>query len=149
MLGDLLNSVKKKSAEMKAGVLKFRNKDFLSAAAAGSVLIARADGSISADEKKKMIALITHNDALKVFDTADVIKVFNEYLGYFEFDADVGNSKAFDSLNKIRGDDAQCRTLMRLVIAIAAADGDFDADEKIVAKKVATELGLNASEFDI
>ncbi|MFT6386917.1 MAG: tellurite resistance protein TerB [Cellvibrionaceae bacterium] len=149
MLNDLINSVKKKSSELKAGVLKFKNKDFLSACAAGSVLIARADGDVSSEEKKKMIALITHNEALSVFDTADVIKVFNEYLGYFDFDADVGDSKACEALNKIRGDDVQCRTLMRLVIAIAAADGDFDADEKVVAKKVAAELNLNASEFNI
>lgn len=149
MLGSLLDSVKKKATELKTGVLQFKNKNFLNACAAGSVLIARADGDISSEEKKKMMALITHNDALSVFDQGDVIKVFNEYLGYFDFDADVGDSKSCEALNKIRGDDAQCRTLMRLVVAIAAADGDFDADEKIVAKKVAVELGLTPSEFDL
>tara|TARA_B100000767_G_scaffold57608_1_gene53408 strand:+ start:948 stop:1397 length:450 start_codon:yes stop_codon:yes gene_type:complete len=149
MLGSLLDSVKKKASELKTGVLQFKNRSFLNACAAGSVLIARADGSISTQEKQKMMALITHNEALSVFDQADVIKVFNEYLGYFDFDVDVGDSKSCEALNKIRGDSSQCRTLMRLVIAIAAADGNFDADEKIMAKKVALELGLTPFEFDL
>jgi tellurite resistance protein TerB len=148
MLDSLLDSVKKKASELKKGALQFKNKNFLKACAAGSVLIARADGDISSQEKQKMMALITHNEELKVFDQADVIKVFNEYLGYFEFDVDVGESKSCEALNKIRSDNTQCRTLMRLVIAIAAADGNFDSDEKIIAKKVALELGLIPSEFD-
>jgi tellurite resistance protein TerB len=149
MLSNFLNKAKEKALELKSGVLQFKNKNFLNAAAAGSVLIARADGDISSEEKQKMMALISHNEALSVFDQAEVIKVFNEYLGYFEFDVDVGNSKSCEALNKIRGDDVQCRTLTRLVLAIAAADGDFDADEKVVAKKVAIELGLNPAEFDL
>ncbi len=149
MLSNLINTVKSKASELKTGVLQYKNKNFLNAMASGSVLIARADGNISSDEKQKMMALITNNDALSVFEQADVIKVFNEYLGYFEFDIDVGNSKAYEALNKIRGDDIQCRTLMRLTLAIASADGDFDDDEKVIARKVAVELGLTPSEFDL
>lgn len=149
MLSNFMNTLKTKGAELKSSVLQFKNKKFLNAMAAGSVLIARADGNISSSEKSKMLALITSNDALSVFDQSEVIKVFNEYLGYFEFDADVGNSKACEALNKIRGDDLQCRTLMRLTLAIAVADGDFDADEKVVARKVALELGLPPEEFDL
>ena len=149
MLGNILNTVKNKVTELKGSLMQFKNKTFLNAMAAGSVLIARADGNISSDEKKKMMNLITSNDALSVFDSADVIKVFNEYLGYFDFDEDVGSSKSYEALNKIRGDAVQCRTLMRLTISIAAADGDFDADEKAIARKVAIELGLEPSEFDL
>jgi tellurite resistance protein TerB len=149
MLGELLAKSKQKASELKTSVLQFKNKSFLNACAAGSALIARADGEISAEEKQKMLALISNNDVLSVFEQAEVIKVFQEYLGYFEFDEDVGNSKACEALNKIRGDDTQCRTLMRLVIAIASSDGDFDEDEKAVARRVAIELGLNAMEFEL
>ena len=149
MLTNIWKSMQEKAGGLKTNILQYKNRGFLNSMAAGSVLIARADGNIDDNEKQKMLALITTNDSLSIFDKAEVIKVFNEYLGYFDFDADVGNSKACEALNKIRGDDLQCRTLMRLVIAIATADGTFDDDEKVIARKVSIELGLTPSEFDL
>ncbi len=144
-----ISSVKQKSNELKDEVLKFKNKKFLNAATAGTALIALADGDVSSEEKKKMLKIIESNDALSVFKTADVIKSFNEFLGNFEFDQDVGESKAFEALNLLKGDDVACRTVMRLILSIAAADGVFDDNEKAVAVKVACELGLNAADFEL
>ena len=96
-----------------------------------------------------MLKIIESNDALSVFKTADVIGSFNDYLNNFEFDQDVGESKAFEALNLLKGDDVACRTVMRLILSIAAADGVFDDNEKAVAVKVARELGLNAADFEL
>lgn len=149
MLNKLWKSAKEAAQDLKTSALQFKNKKFMNAMAAGSVLIARADGNISSEEKSKMMRMIGSNEALSVFDTDAVIKVFNEYLGYFEFDVDVGETKAYEALNTIRGDEVQCRTLMRLIIAIAKADGDFDSSEKAIAKKIAIEIGVNASDFEL
>jgi tellurite resistance protein TerB len=149
MLNKLWKGAKEAAQDLKTSALQFKNKKFMNAMAAGSVLIARADGNISSEEKSKMMRMIGSNEALSVFDTDAVIKVFNEYLGYFEFDADVGETKAYEALNTIRGDEVQCRTLMRLIIAIAEADGDFDSSEKAIAKKIAIEIGVNASDFEL
>jgi tellurite resistance protein TerB len=138
-----------KAIDLKTNILQYKNKRFLNSVAAGSVLIARADGHIDNNEKEKMLTLVSSNDSLSVFDKTEVTKAFNEYLSYFEPDADVGNSKAFEALNKIRGDNAQCRTLMRLVMAIASADGSFDDSEKTIARKIAIELDLPPADFDI
>jgi tellurite resistance protein TerB len=145
----ICKGAKEAAQDLKTSALQFKNKKFMNAMAAGSVLIARADGNISSEEKSKMMRMIGSNEALSVFDTDAVIKVFNEYLGYFEFDADVGETKAYEALNTIRGDEVQCRTLMRLIIAIAEADGDFDSSEKAIAKKIAIEIGVNASDFEL
>ena len=144
-----ISSVKQKSNELKDEVLKFKNKKFLNAATAGTALIALADGDVSSEEKKKMLKIIESNNALSVFKTADVISSFNEFLSNFEFDQDVGESKAFEALNLLKGDDVACRTVMRLILSIAAADGVFDDNEKAVASKVARELGLNPTEFEL
>jgi len=149
MLNKLWNGAKEAAQDLKTSALQFKNKKFMNAMAAGSVLIARADGNISSDEKSKMIRMIGSNETLSAFGTDDVIKVFNEYLGYFEFDTDVGETKAYEALNTIRGDDVQCRTLMRVIIVIAEADGDFDSSEKAIAKKIAVEIGVNASDFGL
>ncbi|MGB1237467.1 MAG: tellurite resistance TerB family protein [Pseudomonadales bacterium] len=144
-----LSSIKQKSNELKDEVLKFKNKKFLNAATAGTALIARADGDVSSDEKKKMLKIIESNDALSVFKTSDVIASFNEFLGNFDFDEDVGSSKAYEALNLLKGDDVACRTVMRLILSIAAADGVFDDDEKAVARKIALELGLDPAGFEL
>lgn len=149
MLKDFLDKAKVKAEELKNSALQYKNKSFLHACAAGSVLVARADGTVSQEERQKMMALIKSNDALSVFDQAEVIKVFNEYLGYFDFDVDVGNSKALDALNKIRTDQAQARTVMRLIIAIANSDGTFDNDERHIARQVAQELNVDPAEFGV
>ncbi|MFT5805817.1 MAG: tellurite resistance protein TerB [Moritella dasanensis] len=146
---NFLSGLKEKTNELKDEVLKFKNKNFLHAATAGSALIAMADGSIDSAEKQKMLKLIENNDALKVFKTSDVISSFTEFLNNFDFDKDVGESKACEALNRIKDNNVEARTVMRLILAIAASDGVFDQDEKIVAIKIAKELGLNPADFEL
>lgn len=144
-----LTGLKQKTNELKDEVLKFKNKNFLNAATAGSALIAMADGTLDAAEKQKMIRFIESNDALKVFKTTEVITSFKEYVDNFEFDKDIGESKAFEALNKLKGNEIACRTVMRLILSIAASDGVFDDSEKAVAKKIAVELGLTPADFEL
>lgn len=143
------DDLKNKANELKNDVLKFKNKDFLNAAMAGSALIAMADGSISAEEKQKMIKFIEHNDSLSVFTTSDVIKAFQDFVGQIEFDKDIGESKAYQALAKMKSNNEAARLLLRMIISIAASDGNFDKDEKKIAVKIAQELGLNPAEFEL
>ena len=144
-----LNQLKSKASELKNEAMKFKNKDFLSAAMAGSALIAMADGSITGEEKQKMIKFIESNDALSVFTTSDVIKAFQDFVGQLEFDKDIGEAKAYQALGKMKSNSEAARLLMRMIIAIASSDGNFDADEKKIAVKIAGELGINPAEFEL
>ncbi|NOQ36575.1 MAG: Tellurite resistance TerB [Methylococcaceae bacterium] len=146
---NFLNNVKDKMSELKTEALKFKNKEFLNAAMAGSALIALADGEISSSEKQKMVKFIESHDALSVFTTKDVIDAFQEFVSQIEFDKDIGDAKAYQAIAKLKGNDEASRLVMRMIISIAAADGNFDADEKVVALKIARELNLNAADFDL
>jgi tellurite resistance protein TerB len=146
---NFLSQLKSKANELKTDVLKFKNKDFLHAAMAGSALVAMADGSVSAEEKQKMIKFIEGHDALSVFTTSDVIKAFQEFVGQLEFDKDIGEAKAYQALGKMKSNAEAARLLIRMIIAIAASDGNFDASEKVVASKIARELGLNPADFEL
>ena len=73
----------------------------------------------------------------------------SEFLNNFDFDKDVGEAKACEALNRIQDKNVEARTVMRLILAIAASDGVFDQDEKIVAIKIAKELGLNPADFEL
>ncbi|MDD2724405.1 MAG: TerB family tellurite resistance protein [Methylovulum sp.] len=146
---NFLNQLKTKANELKTEALKFKNKDFLNAAMAGSALVAMADGSVSAEEKQKMIKFIEGHDALSVFTTSDVIKAFQDHVGQLEFDKDIGEAKAYQALGKMKSNSDAARLLIRMIIAIAAADGHFDETEKKVAAKIAKELGLNPADFEL
>ncbi len=146
---DFLNELKTKANELKTEALKFKNKEFLEAAMAGSALIAMADGKISSEEKQKMIKFIENHDALSIFTTSDVIKAFQDFVGQIEFDKDIGDAKAFLALGKMKSNVEAGRLLVRMIIAIASSDGNFDAQEQAVAAKIAKELALNPAEFGL
>jgi len=144
-----LSQLKTKANELKTEALKFKNKDFLNAAMAGSALVAMADGGISSEEKQKMIKFIESNDALSIFTTSDVIKAFQDFVGQLEFDKDIGEAKAYQAIGKMKSNTEASRLLVRMIIAIASSDGIFDNDEKKVAVKIAKELALDPSEFEL
>jgi tellurite resistance protein TerB len=146
---NFLSQLKSKANELKTEALKYKNKDFLNAAMAGSALIAMADGSISSTEKQKMIKFIESNDALSIFTTSDVIKAFQDFVGQLEFDKDIGEAKAYQAIGKMKSNTEASRLLVRMIISIASSDGDFDDDEKKIAVKIAKELGINPSEFEL
>ncbi|MCF7980012.1 MAG: tellurite resistance TerB family protein [Chromatiaceae bacterium] len=146
---NFLDNLKTKASELKNEALKFKNKDFMNAAVSGSVLIAMADGHISSDEKQKMMRFIENYEALSVFSSKDLIDSFQNIVTQIEFDKDLGESKAYESVRKMKSNDSAARLIMRLIIAIAGADGVFDDDEKRVARKLAMELNLNPAEFEL
>ena len=144
-----LSQLKSKANELKTEALKFKNKDFLNAAMAGSALVAMADGSVSSEEKQKMIKFIESHDALSIFTTSDVIKAFQDFVGQLEFDKDIGEAKAYEALGKMKSNAPASRLLVRMIIGIASSDGNFDDSEKKVAVRIARELGLEPSEFEL
>ncbi len=148
-LSDLMSNLKDKVGELKTEALKFKNKNFLNAAMAGSALLALADGEITPDEKKKMLKFIGNYEPLTVFKTTEIITAFGDFVTQLEFDQDLGEATAFEAIGKMKGNDPAARLIMRLVIAIGAADGDFDDYEKKMARRIVNELGLSAAEFEL
>ncbi|NMM28008.1 MAG: tellurite resistance TerB family protein [Glaciimonas sp.] len=146
---NFLNKLKTKANDLKTEALKYKNKDFLNASMAGSALIAMADGNISSEEKQKMIKFIESHDALSIFTTSEVIKAFQDFVSQIEFDKDIGEAKAYQALGKMKSNAEASRLLIRMIIAIAASDGNFDDTEKKVAIKIAKELAINPSEFEL
>lgn len=130
-------------------VTRFKNKEFLDATVAGCALIAAADGTIDAKEKETMAGFIQRNDALKVFDMAEVTKSFNKFTDNFTFNATIGKADALKAVGKIKTNTEAARVLVRVCCAIGMADGDFSAQEQTAVKEICVELGLNPSEFGL
>ena len=149
MINNFLNTAKEKLMSLKNEAMKFKSKEFLQASLAGSALIILADGSVDKEEKLKMMKFIEHNEALSIYDTSEVLTTFKEYLAVMEEDMDIGEAKAMAAISKIKNKEEQARLVMRMIIAIANADNDFDPDEKAMAVRIANELGLDPTDFDL
>lgn len=151
MFGKLFDAVKGAVSEISAGldaeIKKFTQREFLDAAIAVGYVISAADGEIDSDEKKKLRGFIERNEALSVFDSGKVTETFNKLGGEYDFDYDMGNEMAQNMIRQCRGNHDQAHLLMRLVVVIGRADGNFDDDEKAAGREVAGTLGMNPSDY--
>jgi len=117
---------------------------------AGSALVAYADGTVSAEEKQKLIGYLRTSDQLKVFDVNGIIKSFQRCVEKFEFDATIGTGEAMQAITKFKGK-PQAQLIVRVCCAIGAADGDgdFDERERAVVRRMCSELALNPADFSL
>ena len=149
MLNWLKQNVEQARTKLAAEASKFKNRAFMEAVVNGCALVAAADGKIDATEKQKMAGFLERADELKHFEMRQVIEVFQKAAADFEFDHTIGKASALKMIGKIKGNEEQGRLLVRVVCAIGAADGDFDASEKAMVGEIARELGLNPADFEL
>ncbi len=137
------------SSSLRNEVSKIKNKQFLESVIAGTVVVAYADGSVSSEEKTKLMEFIRNNDVLSVYDTDIVISTFNKYMAKYEFDRSIGEMECLSIVGKLKSKETEARLLVRVCCAISAADDNFDENEKKAVRSICVELGLNPADFDL
>lgn len=145
--GGFMGWVRSMSSGLKDAVARYRNDAFAEAVAAACAMVAAADGTISPEEKQKMIGFIQRSDELKVFEMSDLISRFQRYAGAFEFEPASGRVGALRGVARLKGNDPAAKLLIRVCCAIGAADGTFDDQEKSAVRAILTELALDPGEF--
>ena len=149
MFDRLKQSAGQARSKLSTEASKFKNRSFMEAVVNGCVMVAAADGSIDSSEKQKMAGFIERSSELKHFDMGEVIGVFQKAAANYESDDVLGKACAMEKIGKIKGKDDQARLLVRVVCAIGAADGDFDAQEKAIVAEIARKLGLDPADFNV
>lgn len=149
MLNWLKDRTNEARSKLTSEVSKFRNREFMEAVVAACAMVAAADGSISGDEKRKMIGYLQRADEMKHFDTATVVAFFEKIAGNYEFDGQIGRAEALKVIGKVRSKPEQARMVVRVACVIGASDGNFDEDEKAAVRMICADLGLPASDFDL
>ena len=144
--GDFLSSVK---TGMATELTKYKNKTFLDAIVAGCAMIAAADGTISPEEKRKMMGYLQINDDLKVFEIETVIAKFESYTAKYDFDSEIGKGECLKAIANIKKDKGACQLLVRVCCAIGSADGDFDSGERQAVRDICKTLELDPSDFGL
>ncbi len=149
----MLDSFKQKFSDLTKGlkdeVSRVKNRDFLEATVAGCALVANADGIVDPEEKRKMMGFMQTSDVLALYDTNQVIELFNKYNSNFEFDFGIGEAQALKTIAKLAKKPDEARLLVRACCVIGAADGNFDEHERAVVRRMCQELNLNPKDFGV
>ncbi|MGD6747844.1 tellurite resistance TerB family protein [Streptomyces sp. BH106] len=122
---------------------------FRDASMAMCALVAAADGTIDASERRRVAQLIMSNEVLQNFDATDLQKRFEANLDKLTADFDFGKVSVLQEVAKAKKKEAEARAVIQIGIVIGGADGDFDQAERGVVREACQMLGLAPTEFDL
>lgn len=145
---EMKNFASQMQSSMKQEMSRFKNRDLMEAILAGCALVAAADGSVNREEKQRMMGFVQNSEALKVFESNEVIDSFQRHIAKLEFDYALGQAEALQAIARIKNPD-QARLLVRVCCAIGSSDGNFDEQEKKVVRTICRELQLDPVAFDL
>lgn len=132
MLGALSKLAGQVASGISGAIERLVNEDELNAVVAAAVLIAGAEGGISAEEKEAAFTAIARHEALKAFPSEKIRNVFNEYVGLVEADATLASDVLFGKLTAVKDITARIK-LLGIAQQVANADGKFsDAEKRMV-----------------
>lgn len=122
---------------------------FRDASMAMCALVAAADGSVDASERRRVAQLIMSNDVLQNFPADDLQRRFDGYLDKLIADFDFGRVSVLQEIGKVKKKPAEARAVIQIGIVIGGADGDFDKSEQAVVRDVCFALDIPPVEFDL
>ncbi|MEU6485338.1 TerB family tellurite resistance protein [Streptomyces sp. NPDC046887] len=122
---------------------------FRDASMAMCALVAAADGTIDAAERRRVAQLIASNEVLGAFDAEDLRRRFEDNLAKLTADFDFGKVSVLQEIAKTKKKPAEARAVVQIGIVIGGADGDFDKTEQSVVREACYALDLPPHEFDL
>lgn len=137
------------TADTKVQVEKYQNKEFAKASMAMCALIAAADGTISADERSKMIGFISSSDALSTFPPSELQDHFEFYASKLEKDFEFGKLEAIATIGKLKSKPEAARAVIQVGIIIGGADGSFDDHERRAVRDACNAVDIPPADFDL
>lgn len=122
---------------------------FRDASMAMCALVAAADGTVDASERRRVAQLIATNEVLQNFPADDLQRRFDDYLNKLTADFDFGKVSVLQEVAKAKKKPAEARAVIQIGIVIGGADGDFDKTEQAVVREACYTLNLPPAEFDL
>lgn len=130
-------------------VHRAQNEHLMDGIVAGCALVAYADGWVTEEERVRMLGLIRGFEPIAAFGIDDVAATFASMTARFAFDQNTGERSALEAVARLKGAGRYPTLLVEACCAIAAADGGFDAEERLAAVRICETLGLEPAEFGL
>lgn len=135
--------------ELTKQVSRYKNRAFLEGTVAVCARIAVASDGVSSEEKQKMMGFLRASPELSIFDTNEVIQFFEKLVTSFSFDMEVGKGETMKYILALKNKPEQAQLAVRVGIAVAKSDGNFDATEQANAREIIQALGFQPAEFGL
>jgi len=135
--------------ELTRQVSRYKNKKFMQGTVAVCARIAVSSDGVSAEEKQKMIGFLRASEELNVFETNEVIEFFNKLVTSFDFDIEIGKGETMKYILALKDQPEAAQLAVRVGIAVAKSDGNFDPDEQKAVREIAIALGFEPAEFGL
>ena len=135
--------------DFNAEVHRARHEHLMDGIVAGCALVAYADGWVTEEERDRMLGLIRGFEPIAAFGLDDVDATFAAMTERFATDQKAGEHAALDAVARLRGAARYPELLVEACCAIAAADGGFDAEERLAAIRICGALGLDPVAFGL
>jgi len=111
-------------------------------------LVAHADGWVTPEERRRVSERMRTLQALSVFGVEDVLQAFEDAVEMLERDPEAV-AIAEDAVRRVKTQTEAARLVVAAACAVADADGDFDAEERIVLVRLCGLLGLSAQDLKL
>lgn len=121
----------------------------LDALVGACALVAHADGWVTAEERRRLVARVQGLPAFGVFGVDDAMQAFEALIDRFDKDPEDGEAVAEAAILRLRGRAGPAHLLVAAACSIAAADGGFDAEERAAILRICHLLDLEAEAFDL
>lgn len=149
----MMNWLQNRAEEARQALLdqvsRFSNRQFMEAIVAGCALVALADGTVSAAEKRKMLGFMRQSDELKAFDPVAVVDYFNSVIAKFDYDFEIGRIEALKVVARMKANPEAANVLVKVCCIIGSSDGNFDTDEKEVVADICRELSIDPAKHGL
>jgi len=116
------------------------DKDFLEACIAVTLLVAYANEQFAESERQTFIDFARSHALLSAYTAHDFDKMLTQAQSNFMFNTTIGKSSALQSIKKQQGKGDAVTALNQLAQAIAAADGQVDAQEQAALNDIQQNL---------
>lgn len=144
--GSIGKWVKDKVDSAKQGWARFNNRNFKEATMAICARIAAAHGGVDESEKRDVANVINGIDELKVFDPAELYKIFEGYCDQLNKGA-IGKIVCDRAAAKIKGDAEACAAACQIALMIANSDGCFQPEEQTAFKEICAAMGVDPTPY--
>ncbi|MBX9707825.1 MAG: TerB family tellurite resistance protein [Caulobacteraceae bacterium] len=117
--------------------------DQLDATVAACALVAQADGWVTPEEARQMLARMRGSPTLAFFGAEEPSVLFDALNVRFETDLDEAEALAEATVARLRGRPEIARQVIETACAVAEADGGFDAAERETVLRLCQMLNVD------
>lgn len=137
----------KKGREARQAMAKLENRDLMQAIVYGSFYVAAADGDIEPAELDKIERLLRNEPKLSGFGTE-----LNQCIDKAKSDFNDGGARiirmnAERELSDVAHTPVDAETVLNMMLTVAEADGEIEAEETVVLERAAAKLNLRLKDY--